>query len=162
MTRRAQNRVPADTFGVGIVGGKSSTNLGTLWRSAYQLGAAFVFTVGRRYKRQASDTYHTSRHVPLWAFTGEADFAVPHGHVLVGVELTDDAVPLPMFTHPRQAAYLLGSEDNGLPGWALERCVHVVQIPSVRRPSYNVAVAGSIVMYDRLAKRANDNAEETR
>eukprot|EP01047_Picozoa_sp_COSAG01_P129466 COSAG01_NODE_58919_length_303_cov_0.759804_1_plen_52_part_10 len=33
-------------FGIGIVHGKSRANQGTLWRSAYQLGAAFTFTVG--------------------------------------------------------------------------------------------------------------------
>ena len=36
-------------FGVGIVGGKNEANQGTLWRSAYQLGAAFTYTVGARF-----------------------------------------------------------------------------------------------------------------
>ena len=36
-------------FGVGIVNGKSEANQGTLWRSAYQLGASFIFTVGARF-----------------------------------------------------------------------------------------------------------------
>ena len=38
------------------VAGKNSNNLGTLWRSAFQLDAAFLFTVGGRYKAQATDT----------------------------------------------------------------------------------------------------------
>ena len=32
-------------FGIGILGGKNEANQGTLWRSAWQLGAAFTFTV---------------------------------------------------------------------------------------------------------------------
>ena len=36
-------------FGIGVVGGKTAANQGTVWRSAYQLGAAFTFTIGARF-----------------------------------------------------------------------------------------------------------------
>ena len=51
---------------------------------------------------------------------------------------------------PQQAVYLLGAEDNGLPPRVLEKCHRLVSLPSVRTNSYNVAVAGSLVMYDRV------------
>lgn len=35
-------------FGIGIFHGKSSENLGTLWRSAAILGADFIFTIGKQ------------------------------------------------------------------------------------------------------------------
>ena len=41
-------------------------------------------------------------------------FRLPLGCRLVGVEITDDAIELPSFRHPRQAAYILGSEREGL------------------------------------------------
>ena len=41
---------------IGIVGAKNEQNVGTLWRSAFQLGAAFIFTVGTRYRSQTTDT----------------------------------------------------------------------------------------------------------
>ena len=41
-------------FGIGIVDGKTDRNLGTLWRSAWQLGAAYCFVVGQRFKKQVS------------------------------------------------------------------------------------------------------------
>lgn len=152
-TRRAAARSSGGGFGIGIISGKSSDNVGTLWRSAYQLGAAFVFTVGRRYKHQSSDTYHTARHVPLWNWAGADDLVVPDGWRLVGVDFNAGlATPLPEYAHPRSCVYLLGAEDNGLPRWAIERCAELVSIPALGPPSYNVAVAGSIVMYDRLAK----------
>lgn len=44
----------------------------------------------------------------------------------------------------------MGAEDHGIPEKVLERCQAIVQIPG--RYCYNVAVAGSIVMYDRMAK----------
>ena len=49
--------------------------------------------------------------------------------------------------------YILGSEDHGLPPAVLRACHERVSIPSERYSSYNVAMAGSIVLYDRLAKR---------
>jgi tRNA(Leu) C34 or U34 (ribose-2'-O)-methylase TrmL len=45
-------------FEIGIYHPKTRNNVGTLWRSAYQLGASGLFTIGRRYERQSSDTWH--------------------------------------------------------------------------------------------------------
>ena len=43
-------------FGVGVVKPKHEENVGTLWRSAWQMGADFIFTVSARFKYEASDT----------------------------------------------------------------------------------------------------------
>ena len=46
-------------FGIGIFRGKTEANHGTLWRSAYQFGASFIFTIGARFdkkKTRATDT----------------------------------------------------------------------------------------------------------
>src|SRR3546814_11082226 len=67
---------------------------------------------------------------------------------LVGIEITDDAIPLPSFHHPRRAAYVLGRERGSLSDGLLARCDHVVRIPS--RFSINLAIAGAMVMYDRM------------
>lgn len=137
-------------FEIGIYHTKSEVNIGTLWRSAYQLGAASVFTIGKRYKEQASDTYKVTRHIPLRHFETIEDFLAqrPVGAMLIGIEM--GGVPLLEFTHPKQAVYLLGAEDNGLPNSIIEKCNRVIALQAVGRPSYNVAVAGSIVMYDRM------------
>jgi tRNA G18 (ribose-2'-O)-methylase SpoU len=137
-------------FGIGVVNGKTPHNLGTLWRSANQLGAAFIFTVGKRYPAQHCDTLKTPRHIPLHEYEGQEDFRVPFDCQLVAVEM--GGKPLAAFKHPERAVYLLGAEDHGLPKWALDRCVHRVSIPSVRTESFNVATAGAIVLYDRLVK----------
>lgn len=144
------------SFGVGVWHPKSEVNIGTLWRSAFQLGASFVFTIGRRYRRQASDTYSTPHNVPLWHFETLDELKVPHGHELVAVEFCAGSSGLPEFGHLAQAVYLLGAEDHGLPAHVLARCHRAVSIPCApgRPQSFNVAVAGSLVMYDRLAKRS--------
>ena len=79
--------------------------------------------------------------------------ALPQGCVLVGVELVDDAVDLPSFRHPLRAAYVLGPEKGSLSGPLLARCRHVVRIPT--RFCINVAMAGAVVMYDRVRSLAN-------
>ena len=79
---------------------------------------------------------------------------MPFGCPLIGVELSDDAVPLDRFWHPQNAVYLMGAEDHGLPDSVLEKCHSTIQIPAPREWSMNVAVAGSIVLYDRYLHEA--------
>lgn len=71
--------------GIGIVNGKSAVNVGTLWRSAHAMGADFIFTVGRRYARQCSDTTSAWRHVPLFSFARVEDLveSMPRESLLV-------------------------------------------------------------------------------
>lgn len=140
-------------FEIGIFHGKTPANVGTLWRSAYQMGAAGIFTIGRRYPKQSSDTVQAYRHIPQRDFGTLADFlaSLPYDCPVVGIEM--GGRPLANFTHPDRAIYLLGAEDSGLSKEAIARCHHIVSLPSVRTNSYNVAVAGSLVMYDRMVKR---------
>lgn len=140
-------------FGIGIVGSKTPLNVGTLWRSAGNMGAAFIFTVGRRYPRQGSDTIKAWKHIPLFELDSLDDLRLlaPSDCVPVGIEQAVGARRLPGYTHPERAIYLLGAEDTGLTGAAMQWCRDLVEIPSSR--CLNVAVAGSIVMYDRAAKQ---------
>ncbi len=137
-------------FEVGIYHTKSVENVGTLWRTAYQLGAAGLFTIGARYKHHPSDPFKTMRHIPLRNYQHFEQFLEhrPANAVLVAVE--EGGTPLSEFDHPPQAIYLLGAEDYGLPGTIIKKCNLVVSLESVIRPSYNVTVAGSIVLYDRI------------
>lgn len=146
-------RKPRGFFGVGIWYPKVEENIGTLWRSAHAFEASFIFTVGKRYSKQSTDTARTPLHVPLFHYVDLDDLIshLPRGCSLVGVEAAESAVDLALFKHPDQAAYLLGAEGAGLPQEVMARCASVVQINS--KQCLNVAVAGSIVMYDRLRAR---------
>ena len=73
---------------------------------------------------------------------------MPLGCRLVGIEITDDAIELPSFRHPRQCAYILGSEREGLSPAVQSVCDYIVKIPT--RFSVNLGTAGALVMYDRL------------
>ena len=140
-------------FGIGIFNGKNEKNIGTLWRSAAILGADFIFTIGKRYQKQASDTMKTPRHIPLYTYKDAQDFFdhVPYDCPVVAVELSDEAIMLNKYNHRERCIYLLGAEDSGVPESVLSRCKEIVQIPGDY--CYNVAVAGSIIMYDRWVKK---------
>ncbi len=138
--------------GIGILQHKRDYNIGTLWRSAYILGASFIFTIDKNYKKQTSDVMKTWARIPLFHYSTFEDFRnnIPYDCLLIGVELDDKAVPLHEFQHPKRAIYLLGAEDNGLPPKAREACHNLIQLPGSH--SLNVAVTGSIVLHDRVTK----------
>ncbi len=148
-----KNKYPQSAFyGIGVMHGRHAVNIGTLWRSAYIMGAAFIFTVDKKYKKQSTDVVATPSRIPLYHYSDFADFKchLPHGCPLVGVELTDKATLVSEFEHPRRAVYLLGSETNGLSPAVLSQCHQLVKLPGDF--SLNVAVAGSIIMHDRISK----------
>jgi tRNA G18 (ribose-2'-O)-methylase SpoU len=138
-------------FGIGIEGVSKAVNVGTLFRTAHAFGASFVFTLRAQYNRRegsATDTSDTPRSVPTYNFADLESFRLPTGCRLVGVEISDDAVELPSFRHPRQAAYILGAEREGLSAELQSHCDWVVKIPT--RFSVNLGVAGALIMYDRM------------
>ena len=139
-------------FEIGIYAPIHAENIGTLWRSAYQLGAAGIFVIGKWRRTQASDTAKTRLEIPFRNYSTWDDFLLhrPVGARLIGVEMGGS--PLSTFEHPEQAIYILGSEANGLPTHVLQQCDDIISIESVRHASYNVAVSGSLVLYHRWMK----------
>lgn len=139
-------------FAIGIYHTKAEVNVGTLWRHAQMYEAAYVFTIGRRYRKQASDTTHATLHVPLFHYETIDELPLPSGAPLIGVEMDARARQLSTYGHPLCAVYLLGAEDHGLPPAILSRCHSVVQVESPSARSMNVAVVGTIVMHDRFVR----------
>ncbi len=137
-------------FAIGAERISKQMNFGNLVRSANAFGASFVFTVGARYLaiEATTDTSKAPRHMPLYHWDTPGDMELPRGCRMVGVELREDAVELPSFRHPLRAAYILGPERGELSAAILARCDHVVKIPTSF--CINLAMAGAIVMYDRL------------
>ena len=140
-------------FGIGVENIKTKHNIGTLLRSANIFDAQFLFTIGRRYKRQYSDVLNSSKSIPLYTYQDFNDFYqhLPYNCQLIGIELTNESQPIETFVHPERCIYLLGAEDSGLTKKALEKCHKKIQIPG--KFCLNVAVAGSIIMYDRVMKQ---------
>ena len=138
-------------FAVGVDGISKPMNLGNLMRIANAFDASFFFSISPQLKlsdAKNADTAHTQGALPLYTYKSAAEFRLPVGCRLVGVEITEDAIALPRFRHPQRAAYVFGAERHSLSPAILSRCEFVVKIPM--KFSINVGMAGAIVLYDRL------------
>jgi len=143
-------------YGIGIECAKTNLNYGTLFRTAQIFDADFLFIIGRRFKKMPSDAEKSFKHIPVYEYNNFNDFNEhrPYNCPLIGIEITDKAIPIKNFIHPKQAIYLLGAEDHGLTEKAIEKCQSIIVLPG--KICLNVAVAGSIVLYDRINKN-HDN-----
>lgn len=145
---------PRGYFAIGAERMSKSLNLGNLMRSAHAFGASFTFTLGATYQalEAHADTSKGQLHLPHYNWRTLEDLRLPQGAKLVGVELIEGAIDLPSFRHPLRAAYVLGPERGSLSEPLLQRCDYVVKIPTSF--CVNVAMAGAIVMYDRVRSLA--------
>lgn len=138
-------------FGIGMESVSKPLNAGNLLRSAHSFGASFFFTVNPYIDIDVmgvSDTSGAFDHIPFYNFAKPADLLVPKGASLVAIELVENSIELPSFRHPQNAIYVLGPEKANVSDDMLSRCDHVIKIPM--KFCINVAVAGAIVMYDRM------------
>jgi len=130
-------------------------NVGSLVRTAHAVAAEEVVLVGdREWNVEAARTaelYTTvTQVVDLEAFRAHLADRLWN---LVAVELDDRAVNLFEAEYPDRPCFLLGAEVGGVPESLRCEATMVVQIPQWGLvPSLNLAVAGSIVLYDYLAK----------
>ncbi len=130
-------------------------NVGSLVRTAHAVAASEVILVGG----QDWNTYAACTAEGLTRIVHLDDAAALLDHLsrqrlgLVAVELDRRAVSLFNAHYPERPCFLLGSERSGVPQQLLDAAEMVVQIPQWGLvPSLNLAVAGSIVAYDYLAK----------
>ena len=142
-------------FGVGLEQSSKPMNAGNLFRTAHAFGASFLFTVNAEYsvKKAKSDTSTAQRNIPWYNFECAEKLKLTEGCSLVGVEILDEAVEMPVFKHPLNAAYILGPELGNLSQEILERCKYFIKIPT--HFSLNVATTGAIILYDRIRSMGN-------
>jgi tRNA G18 (ribose-2'-O)-methylase SpoU len=130
-------------------------NVGSLVRTAHAAAAEEVFLVGEREwnveAARTAELYTTVTQLPdIEAFRSHLE---SRRWKLVAVELDHRAVNLFDAEYPDRPCFLLGAELGGVPEELLEESELVVQIPQWGLvPSLNLAIAGSIVLYDCLGK----------
>lgn len=130
-------------------------NVGSLVRTAHAVAASEVILVGER----GWNTYAacTAEDFTPIVYLPDAGALLEHlsrqSWSLVAVELDPRSVGLFDAVYPERPCFLLGAERGGVPQDLLDAAEMVVQIPQWGLvPSLNLAVAGSIVAYDHLAK----------
>lgn len=138
--------------GIGILYPQNDENMGTLWRSALIFEVDFIFMIGKKFIRQSSDVYETYKSVPCFFYRDFEDFYthLPYNCRLVGVEIHETARQIEEYRHFAHCVYVLGSEHTGLSEQVLAKCHEIIQLP---KGNYNVAMAGTIVLYDRYFKK---------
>ena len=129
-------------------------NLGALIRLADNIGASEVCFLGReddhrmgKVRRAAASSRDNIR----WYFSEEPDLRkiVPANKTIVAIETADNATCIYDTELPANAAFIVGSERDGLSNALLQQCDMVVYIP-VPGPtrSLNVSHAAAVALFE--------------
>jgi len=146
---------------LGLTDPKSPSNVGAVMRAAGCYHVDKVLYSGKRYARAAkfnTDTQSASKKIPLIGVESLVE-SLPEGSQLVCVDLIEGAIPLPAFTHPKNAMYIFGPEDGTISQGVIDKADAVVYIPT--HGCMNLAATVNVLLYDRLAKSVTpigDNA----
>ncbi len=130
-------------------------NVGSLVRTAHAAAVEEVLLVGERdwnvEAARTSEMFTSIIHLPDARALGQ--HLATRGWNLVAVELDERAENLFSVEYPPRPCFLLGAELGGVPEELLAAASVIVKIPQWGLiPSLNLAVAGSLVIYDYLAK----------
>ena len=148
--RRTEGRVALLLDGV-----QNPFNVGTIVRTAATMRVEHVYLAAAtapshpkvRKTALGSERYLTwSDHATVVDALGAAR---DKGFTIVGVELADGAVALPVARLGTAVCFALGHEDRGLSATCLGACDEVVYVPQLGRVgSLNVAQAAAIAVYE--------------
>ena len=143
---------------LGLVNPKSASNVASILRACSGFGASSVFYSGNRFgyaKQFNADTQNMRYKIPT---VGVDDLVSikPKGAKMVVIELVENAIALPEFSHPDNAFYVFGPEDGSVPETLISAADSVVYIPCEH--NLNLGAAANIVLYDRVAKRNYDSS----
>ena len=153
---RTWRRRPAGRVGLLLDNVQSPWNVGSILRTAAALKVDHLWLAGHTASPDDTKTGKTalgSQRFVEWsthdAVPGAVDAARAAGYRIVGIELTDDATPLPSLAIDGPVCLMVGHEDRGLPPASLALCDDVSFIPQLGRiGSLNVATATAIALYE--------------
>lgn len=147
---------------IGLVNPKSPDNVGSVMRAAGNYQVNSIFYTGTRYPRALSYqprsvdmSRKVSKDVSVSAVASLID-AAPEGASIVCVEFVENAQSLPAFQHPDNAFYIFGPEDGSISQDIIDKADAVVYVPTIG--CMNLAATVNVLLYDRLAKGAQDSA----
>ena len=147
---------------------QSPFNVGAILRTAAAFKVDHLWLVGDTASPTNAKTAKTalgSQRYLDWSWHDTVAEAVAAareaGYRIVGVELTDEAVPLDRVALDGPVALRLGHEDRGLSPAALALCDAVAYIPQLGRiGSLNVGTAAAIALYEVRRRAWADGPEQ--
>lgn len=141
------------TVAIGMYQPKDTRNLGSLLRTAHLYDVDFTFQIGGVEYRRPTRAPEPTPHIRVESLDDWLDGTATYYDLdMVAVELDTHAVPLSRFAHPENVAYLLGSENRGIPREVLDRIGRIVMVETAGPWPLNVATAGAIVLHDRYVR----------
>lgn len=134
------------TLYVGVYDPKGAITTRTLSRVALSMGARGFFSIG-------GGVMPPRENLAMFNFASMADARgyLP-AYPWIAVETGPRAEPLHSFTHPADAIYLFGDQNGTIPRDVLRDMAGVVEVETEGPGILDVAVAGGIVLHDRLTK----------
>lgn len=150
---------------IGLINPKTPENVSRVMRAAGNFRVDRVLYTGERYPRAVRlnpDIPNISRQVSEnVSLTGVSDLLenVPGNTKIICVEFAENAQALPEFEHPDKALYIFGPEDGTIDQKIIDRADEVIYVPTMG--CLNLAASVVVVLYDRLAKSAQDFASNT-
>jgi len=145
---------------IGLLNPKSPENVASVLRAAGNYRVNSVFYTGTRYPRAARlnpCTVDMSRKVSKDIAITDVEHLIddtPDDLDIVCIEFAENAIALPAYQHPHNALYIFGPEDGTISQNIIDRADAVVYVPTVG--CMNLAATVNVVLYDRLAKSANE------
>ncbi|RZQ65542.1 TrmH family RNA methyltransferase [Amycolatopsis suaedae] len=139
-----------------LEGVQSPFNVGGIVRTAAALGVAELYVVGLtaspRNPKAQKVAMGTDRYLDVRAFetlSPAVERVRADGYRLVGLELTDTAVPMHEADLTGDVCVAVGNEDRGLTPDLLAACAAVTFIPQLGKVgSLNVATAAALACYE--------------
>ena len=139
---------------------RSDCHDGTLWRTAYQMGAAFIGAVGPqpRWKGVVTDTAKCWARLPAFNFPDVETLCNCAPYCCPIVAIAPGGKPLESFVHPLRALYVVAETDHELGTNILNRAVYRVSVPDQRGgnpgsyTSMSNVHSAALVLCDRLLK----------
>jgi tRNA (guanosine-2'-O-)-methyltransferase len=153
---RTWRRRTAGRVGLVLDGVQSPFNVGSILRTAAALRVEHLWlagdSAGPTDAKTAKTALGSDRYVDWTRCSTVAEAAAAAragGYRVVGLELTDDAVPLYSLDPAPATCLVIGHEDRGLSPAGLAACDIVAFVPQVGRiGSLNVATATAIALYE--------------
>jgi tRNA G18 (ribose-2'-O)-methylase SpoU len=144
---------------------RSAHNVGSIFRTSDGAGVSKIFLVGvtpcpvDRFGRLQPEIAKTSlgaADIVPWEQVSNDDAVLlvrrlrGEGVTVVAVEQTADAIALDQFQVPKNVAYILGNEVDGVSDALIKESDTVVEIPMAgKKESLNVSVAAGIVLFKK-------------
>ena len=141
-------------------------NMGAMIRIADNIGATEMCFLGDESRHSLGKIRRaaaSSRGNIRWYFTEETDLRkiVPQGKTIVAIETADNATCIYDTKLPKDAAFIVGSESQGLSEDLLKQCDMVVYIP-VPGPtrSLNVSHAAAVALFEWQRQQLNNSTAQ--